>query len=169
MAIPSPHTVTSYDDDLHRLRAIVGQIGALAESQLSDALAALAEHDGETARAMVALDSQFDALQSEAEWTAMTTLAQFPARRRPPRSARRIQDRRLFGTCRRLSEKYCPSFRPAERIAAGKCYRGSRRAGRAGAAPAADGARSAPRPGREPVRRGHRRRRCRRCRIFVID
>lgn len=75
MAILTPHTVTSYDDDLHRLRAIVGQMGALAESQMSGALVALAESDGEAARAVVALDRRFDALQSEAEWTAMTTLA----------------------------------------------------------------------------------------------
>ena len=56
--VTTSHTVTSYDDDLHRLRAIVGQMGALAESQLTGALEALVDRDAEAALAVVALDSR---------------------------------------------------------------------------------------------------------------
>ncbi|MGI4877172.1 MAG: phosphate signaling complex protein PhoU [Janthinobacterium lividum] len=67
-----PHTVSSYDHDLHVLRSIVGQMGALSESQLTAALDAVAERDGEAAAAVVALDSRIDALQNEAERAAVS-------------------------------------------------------------------------------------------------
>ena len=71
----APHTVSSYDADLHELRSVVSQMGALAESQMTAALDALAERDVAGALAVVALDDRIDILQEEAERTATTIFA----------------------------------------------------------------------------------------------
>ncbi|WP_199553999.1 phosphate signaling complex protein PhoU [Sandaracinobacteroides hominis] len=65
-----PHTVTSFDDDLHRLRSLVVQMGALAHAQVSAAIEALANMDDSAATAVAASDALIDRLQIEAELTA---------------------------------------------------------------------------------------------------
>lgn len=74
-SIQTPHTVTSYDDDLHRLRSTIGQMGALCEGQLVAAIDAVVEHDAEAADAVVALDGRIDALHAEAEGAALSIIA----------------------------------------------------------------------------------------------
>ena len=59
-----PHTVTSFDDDLHRLRSLVVQMGALAHAQVSAAIEALANMDDSAATAVAASDALIDRLQS---------------------------------------------------------------------------------------------------------
>ncbi|QXQ05099.1 phosphate signaling complex protein PhoU [Sphingosinicellaceae bacterium] len=67
---PLPHTVSSYDSDLLELRSIVGQMGALAESQLTAAFDALTDRDVAAALAVTAIDDRIDTLQEEAERAA---------------------------------------------------------------------------------------------------
>ena len=73
--VPQPHTISSYDADLLELRSIVGQMGALAESQLSAAFDALTERDVGSALAVTAIDDRIDALQAEAERAATAIFA----------------------------------------------------------------------------------------------
>jgi len=67
----NPHTVSSFDEDLHRMRSLVIQMGALARIQLTTAVEALAELDASSALAVVVNDAQVDAMQIEAEMVAV--------------------------------------------------------------------------------------------------
>lgn len=69
-----PHTVSSYDADLHGLRSTISQMGALCEAQLTAAIDAVAERDAEGAEAVVALDPRIDALRQEAEAAAIAII-----------------------------------------------------------------------------------------------
>lgn len=66
-----PHTVSSFDDDLYRLRSTVVQMGALAHAQVSTAIEVLAEMDSAGALAVIATDARVDGLQVEAEAAAV--------------------------------------------------------------------------------------------------
>lgn len=67
----NPHTVSSFDEDLHRMRSLVIQMGALARIQLTTALESLAELDASSALAVIVNDAQVDAMQIEAEMVAV--------------------------------------------------------------------------------------------------
>ena len=71
MADQAPHIVSSYDDELHRLRSVILQMGALCDAQLTAAIDALAEGDAPGAQAVVALDARADALYDEAQDAAI--------------------------------------------------------------------------------------------------
>ena len=71
MANSAPHTVSSYDDELHRLRSVILQMGALCDAQLTAAIDAIAEADAPGAQAVVALDARADALYNEAQEAAV--------------------------------------------------------------------------------------------------
>ncbi len=70
----TPHTVSSYDDDLHRLRSLITQMGALCDAQLTAAIDAIAEADAPGALAVIGLDAHVDALHAEAEAAAIGIL-----------------------------------------------------------------------------------------------
>lgn len=70
-SVQNPHIVRSYDDDLHRLRSLITQMGALCDAQLTAAADAIAEADAAGAQAVVSLDAQVDTLHAEAEAAAI--------------------------------------------------------------------------------------------------
>lgn len=70
-SVQNPHIVRSYDDDLHRLRSLITQMGALCDAQLTGAADAIADADAAGAQAVVKLDVQVDALHAEAEAAAV--------------------------------------------------------------------------------------------------
>ncbi len=70
-SVQNPHIVRSYDDDLHRLRSLITQMGALCDAQLTGAADAIAEADAAGALAVVSLDAQVDILHAEAEAAAV--------------------------------------------------------------------------------------------------
>ncbi len=76
-SIQPPHTVSSYDTDLHNLRSTIGQMGALCEAQLTAAVDAVVERDADGAEAVVALDGRVDALHAEAENLAIGIIARY--------------------------------------------------------------------------------------------
>jgi phosphate transport system protein len=65
---PAPgdrHTLSAYDNELRELRALVAQMGGLAEVALANALEALSRRDNTLAERVVADDRQIDMLERE--------------------------------------------------------------------------------------------------------
>jgi len=69
------HTLTAFDDDLNRLRASIAEMGGLAETAIAAAMRALAQRDGESARAVVENDKRIDLLETEIETLAVQIIA----------------------------------------------------------------------------------------------
>ena len=69
------HTVKSFDEEIHQLRSLIGQMGGLAEAQTTDSVDALYRRDADAAMKVVARDSQIDALETEAEALAISMIA----------------------------------------------------------------------------------------------
>lgn len=69
------HTVKSFDEELRSLRALVSQMGGLAEYQIRMALDALMDRDIDGAAKVVAADAEIDALEREAERLAVEIIA----------------------------------------------------------------------------------------------
>ncbi len=69
------HTVKAFDADIGELRALIAQMGGLAEQAIGDAMTALRRHDLESAERIVAGDKQIDALQMEVERLAVRLIA----------------------------------------------------------------------------------------------
>ena len=71
----SEHTVTAFDDDIDELRALVSEMGGLAETAIGDAIHALTRHDLETADRIVEEDARIDDLEAEVERLAVRLIA----------------------------------------------------------------------------------------------
>lgn len=71
----SEHIVTSYDEDLRKLRDLTARMGGLAERQVADATRALVRRDTELAAEVVQRDVQLDALEREIESFCVQLLA----------------------------------------------------------------------------------------------
>ena len=69
------HTLTSFDDDLAKLRGLIVRMGRLCEAQVVAAVDALARHDADAALRVVAADAEIDALDAETERFAILTIA----------------------------------------------------------------------------------------------
>ena len=69
------HTVKSYDDDLKQLRALVAQMGGIAESQILNAIEALQRRDAEGALKIIDADKLLDALEGEVEKMTVRLIA----------------------------------------------------------------------------------------------
>ncbi len=69
------HTLTSYDEDLDRLRGLIVRMGRLCEAQIVGAVDALVRHDADAALRVVAGDNEIDALDAETERFAILTIA----------------------------------------------------------------------------------------------
>lgn len=69
------HTVKSFDEELRSLRALVSQMGGLAEYQIRSALDALMARDIDGAAKVVSNDARIDALEEEAERLAVEIIA----------------------------------------------------------------------------------------------
>jgi phosphate transport system protein len=75
MSRNSEHTVKAFDDDIGELRALVSEMGGLAETAIGDAIHALIRHDLETAARIIDEDARIDELESEIERLAVRLIA----------------------------------------------------------------------------------------------
>ncbi len=75
MSKSGEHTVKAFDDDIGELRALVSEMGGLAETAIGDAIQALSRHDLVTAERIVAGDERIDELEIEIERLAVRLIA----------------------------------------------------------------------------------------------
>lgn len=73
--LQSKHIVRSFDEDLRDLTNKIAEMGALAERQVADALAALADRDLETAAKVIERDAEVDALEELIDQSVVRLLA----------------------------------------------------------------------------------------------
>ena len=75
MATTSGHTIKAFDEDLDRLRALISQMGGLAEHAIRESMRCLTQRDLEGAERVVADDKKLDALEMETERRAVQFIA----------------------------------------------------------------------------------------------
>jgi phosphate transport system protein len=75
MATTSGHTIKAFDDDLDRLRALISQMGGLAEHAIRESMRCLTQRDLEGAQRIVQDDKKLDALELETERRAIQLIA----------------------------------------------------------------------------------------------
>jgi phosphate transport system protein len=75
MATLGGHTVKAFDADLDRLRALISQMGGLAEHAIGEAMRCLMQRDREGALKIVEEDKKLDALEAEAERQVVQLIA----------------------------------------------------------------------------------------------
>ena len=71
----SEHTLKFYGDELNGLKAEVVRLGGLAEQQVEDAVAAIANRDVPLAKTLIGRDARLDDLQREIEKKAIRIIA----------------------------------------------------------------------------------------------
>ncbi|MGH6658821.1 MAG: phosphate signaling complex protein PhoU [Sphingomicrobium sp.] len=71
----SGHTIKAFDDDIERLRALISQMGGLAEHAIGEAMRCLVERDTAGAEKIVENDKKLDALEIETERRAVQLIA----------------------------------------------------------------------------------------------
>jgi phosphate transport system protein len=71
----SGHTLKAFDKDIERLRALISQMGGLAEHAIGEAMRCLIQRDTEGALRVVANDKKLDALELETERRAVQLIA----------------------------------------------------------------------------------------------
>lgn len=69
------HTLKAFDQDLDRLRALISQMGGLAEHSIGEAMRCLIQRDVEGATKVVADDKKLDVLEVETERQAVQLIA----------------------------------------------------------------------------------------------
>ena len=69
------HTVKAFDEDITRLRGLIGEMGGLAEVAIEQALEAMVRGDEELADNVVARDKKIDALETEVDKLAVRVIA----------------------------------------------------------------------------------------------
>jgi phosphate transport system protein len=69
------HTLKAFDEDLDRLRALISQMGGLAEHAIGEAMRCLVQRDVEGAQRVVADDKKLDILETETERRAVQLIA----------------------------------------------------------------------------------------------
>jgi phosphate transport system protein len=69
------HTLKAFDEDLDRLRALISQMGGIAEHAISEAMRCLIQRDVEGAQIVVADDKKLDQLEIETERRAVQLIA----------------------------------------------------------------------------------------------
>lgn len=89
------HIVTSYGEDLKRLREMIARMGGLAERQVADSALSLVRRDSDLAAEVVMRDAQLDAMEREVEQYCVRLLAL-----RQPMAA----DLRLIIACMKISQ-----------------------------------------------------------------
>jgi len=75
MATTSGHTIKAFDEDIDRLRALISQMGGLAEHAIRESMRCLTQRDLEGAERVVADDKKLDALEMETERRAVQFIA----------------------------------------------------------------------------------------------
>ncbi len=71
----SAHTLKAFDEDLDQLRALISQMGGLAEHQIRESMRCLVQRDVEGAKKVIADDVKIDELERETEQRAIQTIA----------------------------------------------------------------------------------------------
>ena len=71
----SGHTLKAFDEDLDRLRALISQMGGLAEHAIRESMRCLVQRDLDGAHRIVENDKKLDALEVETERRAVQILA----------------------------------------------------------------------------------------------
>jgi phosphate transport system protein len=71
----SGHTLKAFDDDMERLRALISQMGGLAEHAIEEAMRCLVQRDIDGAQKVIADDKKLDALEIETERRAVQLIA----------------------------------------------------------------------------------------------
>jgi len=69
------HTLKAFDQDIERLRALISQMGGLAEHAIGEAMRCLIQRDTEGALRVVADDKKLDELEVETERRAVQLIA----------------------------------------------------------------------------------------------
>lgn len=69
------HTVKAFDSEISQLRGLIAEMGGLAEVAIREAVDALARHDEDKARQIVAADAKIDALEAEVDRLAVRVIA----------------------------------------------------------------------------------------------
>ena len=69
------HTLKAFDQDLERLRALIGEMGELAEQAIGEAMRCLVQRDVEGAAKLVEDDIKLDELEIETERRAVQLIA----------------------------------------------------------------------------------------------
>jgi phosphate transport system protein len=69
------HTVKAFDSEISQLRGLIAEMGGLAEVAIREAVDALARHDEEKAKQIVAADARLDALEAEVDRLAVRIIA----------------------------------------------------------------------------------------------
>ena len=75
MTASAAHTVKAFDDDLERLRALVAEMGGLAEAALDHAVHALMRRDMDMATLVIAEDRKIDAMAADIEREGVCIIA----------------------------------------------------------------------------------------------
>ncbi|HWU96067.1 MAG TPA: phosphate signaling complex protein PhoU [Sphingomonas sp.] len=75
MASSHEHTVKAFDQDIGQLRALISQMGGLAEQAIEDAMLALSRGDAELANEVRKKDKQIDAIEAELEKLVVRVIA----------------------------------------------------------------------------------------------
>jgi phosphate transport system protein len=75
MATGHEHTVKAFDEDIKQLRALISQMGGLAEAAIADAMTALQRNDTELAKQVRAKDKAIDSIEAEVEKLAVRVIA----------------------------------------------------------------------------------------------
>jgi phosphate transport system protein len=71
----SGHTLKAFDDDIERLRALISQMGGLAEHAITEAMRCLIQRDLDGAITVVEDDKKLDVLEVETERRAVQLIA----------------------------------------------------------------------------------------------
>jgi phosphate transport system regulatory protein PhoU len=69
------HTVKAFDDDLGDLRALIAEMGGLAENAIEEAMRALTRRDTDSAQKVVENDRRIDVLEAEVERLVVRLIA----------------------------------------------------------------------------------------------
>jgi phosphate transport system protein len=75
MATAGGHTLKAFDEDLGQLRALISQMGGLAENAIREALRCLAQRDFDGALKVIADDKKIDIIEAEAEGRVVQLIA----------------------------------------------------------------------------------------------
>ena len=75
MATSSGHTIKAFDEDLDRLRALISQMGGLAEHAIRESMRCLVQRDLAGAEKIVENDKKLDALEIETEKQVVRLIA----------------------------------------------------------------------------------------------
>ena len=75
MQQPREHTLKAFDDDLERLRALISQMGGLAEHAIAEAMRCLVGRDVDGAEQIIRDDKRLDTLEVETERRAVQLIA----------------------------------------------------------------------------------------------